>query len=631
MLPHFDIFLENAPVAAAMFDRDMRYIAASRRWLDDYGLPDDVTGKCHYDLLPIPERWKQIHRRVLRGATLSEKEDRFDRRDGSVQWVRWEARPWYSSDSNIGGIIIFADDVTKHVQAREELIKTQQRLMAIMEAVPVGIAVSTDISCDEATGNAAMLSQFDMKPEENISASAPDPSAAGRRVRFFRNGTEISALELPLQRAISERAQIPPMELEVILPTGRRVFLEGSGAPIVGKDGEILGGVAVSVDIAERKRAEAALQDADRRKDEFIATLAHELRNPLAPICNGLAVLKRGTKTDADADRLLTMMERQTRHLVRLVDDLLEISRIKRGKIKLVKDRVNLASVIGDALDMNRDLIGEAGLHLHVNLPDEPLWLDVDAVRLTQVFANLLNNAAKHTNPGGRIDVTATRANDHVSVSVADTGVGIAKDRLSDVFDLFSQAGDTQGRSERGLGIGLALARSLVEMHGGAIEAQSDGEGQGARFIVRLPWDASIAAGDSPSRTTAPQAQTSRRVLVVDDEPDVADSLALLLQILGAEVCVARGGAAALEICAKFAPDLVFIDIGMPGMDGFETARRIRELATGRHATLVALTGWDGQEISRRTVEAGFDRHLRKPADLPDLEALLSSAPQTRG
>ena len=326
--------------------------------------------------------------------------------------------------------------------------------------------------------------------------------------------------------------------------------------------------------------------------------------------------------------RLRPMMDRQLDQLVRLVDDLLEVSRIKTGKIELKKQRIDLASVIDQAVEMNRDLIEASGLELCVALSAEPLLLEADAVRLTQVFANLLNNAAKYTDPGGRIDITVQRGADGAVVSVTDTGVGIAKDMLPRVFDIFAQAGDIHARSKGGLGIGLALTRGLVELHEGTVEAHSEGEGRGASLIVRLPLSANVEAGARPSKAMAARARAPRHVLIVDDVPDVADSLALLLETLGANVRVARSGAEGLALFGEFAPELVLLDIGMPGMDGFETARRMRELPTGRKATLVALTGWGEEETRKRVKEAGFNRHITKPADLGELEALLDCGPQ---
>ena len=302
--------------------------------------------------------------------------------------------------------------------------------------------------------------------------------------------------------------------------------------------------------------------------------------------------------------------------------------RIKTGKIELKKQRIDLASVIDQAVEMNRDLIEASGLELCVALSAEPLLLEADAVRLTQVFANLLNNAAKYTDPGGRIEITVERGADGAIVSVTDTGVGIAKDMLPRVFDIFAQADDIHARSKGGLGIGLALTRGLVELHEGTVEAHSEGEGRGSGFIVRLPLPAGIETVAPPSGTKKNQAKACRRVLIVDDVPDVAHSLALLLETLGGNVRVARSGAEGLALFAEFAPELVLLDIGMPGMDGFETARRMRELLTGRKATLVALTGWGEEETRKRVKEAGFDRHITKPADIGELEALLDCGPQ---
>ena len=381
----------------------------------------------------------------------------------------------------------------------------------------------------------------------------------------------------------------------------------------------------VSMAIA-RAQMDRALRESDRRKDEFIATLAHELRNPLAAIRNGFNVLNQ--TGGAAMPRLRPMMDRQLDQLVRLVDDLLEVSRIKTGKIELKKQRIDLASVIDQAVEMNRDLIEASGLELCVALSDEPLFVEADAVRLTQVFANLLNNAAKYTDPGGRIEITVQRGADGAVVSVTDTGVGIAKDMLPRVFDIFAQAGDIHARSKGGLGIGLALTRGLVALHEGTVEAHSEGEGRGASLIVRLPLSANVEAGARPSKAMAARARAPRHVLIVDDVPDVADSLALLLETLGANVRVARSGAEGLALFAEFAPELVLLDIGMPGMDGIETARRMRELPTGRKATLVALTGWGEAETRKRVKEAGFDRHITKPADMGELEALLDCGPQ---
>jgi PAS domain S-box-containing protein len=387
--------------------------------------------------------------------------------------------------------------------------------------------------------------------------------------------------------------------------------------------------------ISERKRAQQALrdyadrlEDADRRKNEFLAMLAHELRNPLAPIRNAVEVLR---KSDADSPaprehlrRLLPMIDRQVHHLVRLVDDLLEVSRISRGKIELRKEPVDLASVIGHAIDTSQPFIQAAGHTLKLALPEEPVRLVADPVRLAQVFSNLLNNAAKFTPAGGHIGLRAERSGPEVVVSVSDTGEGIPADLLPKVFDPFTQADRSIDRAQGGLGLGLALARSLVELHGGRVAVHSGGLGRGSEFVVRLP-----VAEVTPAVPTGPEPASSsslvHRILVVDDNRDAADSLALLLTALPVEVQAVYGGAAALDALAMFRPEVILLDLGMPGMDGYETARHIRQHPNGRDIPLVALTGWGQEEDRQRTREAGFNHHLVKPVAFEALQTLLAT------
>ncbi|HUP29947.1 MAG TPA: ATP-binding protein [Usitatibacter sp.] len=364
---------------------------------------------------------------------------------------------------------------------------------------------------------------------------------------------------------------------------------------------------------------------ADQRKDEFLATLAHELRNPLAPIRNTVNFL-RLSGTPAPAPQLWEMMERQVDHMVRLVDDLMEVSRITRGKIELRKAQVDLGVVIAAAIETSRPLIDGAKHQLSVTLPQEPVLLEADAMRLSQVFSNLLNNSAKYTDPGGHIHLTAWREAVHAVVSVADNGVGMSPEALASVFDMFVQANPLEQRGQSGLGIGLTIVRSLVEMHGGTISAHSEGPGKGSELIVRLPLGRAAAAG-VPARApeAAPVAVNLPRVLVVDDNVDAADSLGALLQMLGAEVRVVHDGEAALAALGNYQPAVVFLDLGMPGMDGYELARRMRQRHEARDAKLIALTGW-GQERDRENSRAaGFDHHLIKPADVGALKAVLSS------
>ena len=377
--------------------------------------------------------------------------------------------------------------------------------------------------------------------------------------------------------------------------------------------------------LLERDRAVSALEEADRRKDEFLATLAHELRNPLAPIRNSVHILRLTASNDASSSYLFEVMERQVGYMVRLVDDLLEVSRITRGKIELRKERVELSAIIQAAVETTRPLVESARHEMTITLPQEPLYLEADSVRLAQVFANLLNNAAKYTDEGGRIWITAAREDDSAVVMVRDSGIGIPPASLSKVFDMFMQGDATKTRGGGGLGIGLTLARTLAGMHGGSVSARSEGPGKGSEFVVRLPL-AKDAQPSLPELAGAPQAVPGpTRVLVVDDSRDGADSLRLLLELLGAEVRVEYDGPAALDAFGAYQPEVVLLDIGMPGMDGFEVARRLRQRPESQDVTLIALTGW-GQEKDRRNSEAaGFDHHLVKPVDIDALQGLLTA------
>ena len=400
---------------------------------------------------------------------------------------------------------------------------------------------------------------------------------------------------------------------------GGRLFPLGNGTPE--------GFLKVLRDDSRARAADEAKQAEARRKDEFLATLTHELRNLLAPVRNGLQVL-RLAGSDPDRERACGMMDRQVHHLARLLDDLTDVSRIGQGKVVLRKERVDLRGVLAEAAEASRPLV-DAGRHtLAVHRPPHAVPVEGDRTRLTQVFANLLNNAAKYTEPGGRIEVDVGADGGQAVVRVRDTGVGIPPELLPTVFELFAQVGTSLDRSQGGLGIGLALVRRLVELHGGSVGADSAGPGRGSTFTVRLPLAAPGPAGSDLARPVAasPAAPVRpRRVLVVDDHPDVADSLALLLRLDGHEVRVAGDGATALGVAAEFQPEVVFLDLGMPGMNGYETARRLREEVGLGGAAVVALTGWGTEADRRRTLDAGFAYHLVKPPDPAEVAALLAT------
>jgi signal transduction histidine kinase len=384
---------------------------------------------------------------------------------------------------------------------------------------------------------------------------------------------------------------------------------------------------ALAIDNA---RLYSAVQEADRHKDEFLAMLAHELRNPLAPIRNANQVLRLIGPPEPSLEKARGMIERQVQHLTRLVDDLLDVSRITRGKISLHREPLDLATVVARAAEESRPLLDARGHELTLTLPPEPVPVLGDATRLVQVLANLLTNAAKYTPNGGHVGVTVARKDGEAAARVKDDGVGIAPELLPRVFDLFIQGDRSLARSEGGLGIGLTLVKRLVELHGGTVTVQSDGPGTGSEFTVRLPLLKEEAAGKKDEKggdssfVLRPSSLRSRRVLVVDDNLDAAESLAMLLKVEGHEVRTASDGPAALDVAATFRPEVVFLDLGLPRMDGYEVARRLRAQPNAAGVLLVALTGYGQEEDRRRSEEAGFDAHLIKPADPEAVQQLLA-------
>jgi signal transduction histidine kinase/ActR/RegA family two-component response regulator len=379
--------------------------------------------------------------------------------------------------------------------------------------------------------------------------------------------------------------------------------------------------------LSERARTEAALRDADQRKDEFLATLSHELRNPLAPLVSGLDVLRMTITPSVETVRILGVMDRQVRHLRRLVDDLLELSRVTRGLTSVRHDPLDLVSVVRGALDTTRPIFDAAHQEVITDLPDRAVPVLGDTVRLSQVFANLFINAAKYTGAGGRIFVTVRRLENRAIVSVRDTGIGIDPSHLTSIFDMFIQVDRANRRAQGGLGIGLTLARSLVHMHGGIVRAHSEGLGHGSEFTVELPaLAASALADDVPAEM--PSSLPDRRILVVDDNRDAANIVAALLRTLGATVQVANSGRDALDVLKDFQPDAILLDIGMPEMDGLEVARRIRAAESGGHRSLlVALTGWGQTHDIEQSRAAGFDYHFVKPLNVDALRDALMARP----
>ena len=516
-----------------------------------------------------------------------------------------------------------AKALTREAEARQDLEMSTENFKALFEFSPIGLIVSFDPECRHMAANATAATMLGALPGENISKSAPHPS---RSYRVLRNGREVPASDLPMQRAAAEGVPVSSEVLDVVRADGTRISMIVKATPLFDRSGSVRGALGGFVDITEHRRVEQALQEADRRKDEFLAMLAHELRNPLAPIRNAVEILRFGGPTEPRLESARQMIDRQVTHMARLIDDLLDVSRLTRGKIVLRKERLELADVVAQAIETVRPLIDEKGHVLEVSLPAESVAVEGDAARLMQVLANLLANAAKFTTPGGPIRLSVARSDGEAVIRVKDEGAGIAAELLPRVFDLFVQESMSLDRRQGGLGIGLTLVRTLVELHGGRVAAQSRGTGQGSEFIVHLPALGDARRDALPLRAEEPSAVSRRqlRILVVEDNRDAAESLMTLLQLNGHEVRVSHDGLEALAVVDGFSPDAAFLDLGLPGLDGYEVARRLRATPVGRSLLLVALSGYGQEEDKRRAAEAGFDHHLTKPIDFTVVERLLA-------
>lgn len=871
------IFIRSAPAAIAMFDRQMHLLAASRRFIDDFHIDEvNVAGRTHNLIFPdFPQRWRETCRRCLRGEKMRIDEDHLLQADGSTQWLRWEITPWYTQKCKVGGLILFAENITERKQIEQDLATNRQLLAGIIDsAMDAIISIDSEhrivlfnhaaermfrCSSEEAVGTPlerfipeplrhehreyvrdfaqtgatnrtvgklgsvtgfrndgeefpieASISQISINGERLFTAILRDVSERRRTDTAMREWLELQkqiahiAVTVPgviysLQlrangtfcmpyvsptfeniyglntKAVTEDCQeifarihpddiahfnvsialsaetmepwhtafryrhetkgevwieghaMPQREpdgsvlwhgymqditgrkqaeealrkqhaiLQTILDNttdiifmkdceGRYMVINAAGAEMAHKDadeilgrnafavfpadvaaemmekdrqliaakasasseetiilagrkrhfstaksvccdpnGNVIGLVGIARDVTERREMIAALIDADRRKDEFLAMLAHELRNPLAPIRNAVLLL---SVQDLDKQRLTwvrKILERNIAHMVRLVDDLLDVSRITRGKVTLQNECVALATIIERAVETTHPLLDIKRHNLQVRLPSQPVYLQGDPVRLAQIIANLLNNSAKYTAENGHIELKAEVAGMNVLIRVRDNGMGIRSELLPQVFDLFRQDERNLDRSQGGLGIGLTLVKRLVELHGGEVTAHSAGVDQGAEFNVRLPrLTVSNERPEQQDDAIGGAKPLGLRVLVIDDNQDVAESIAILLQIFGHQVEIAADAPQGLNIAQRFKPDVVLLDIGLPGMDGYELAKQLRMLFPGREVLLIALSGYGRSEDIARASAAGIDHYLVKPADPTRLRELIA-------
>jgi len=574
------------------------------RWLNQY-IPDQEQ----------PEVLEAI-REAVQQKSVFEMEHQVIREDGSVGWVHSRAVPVFDADGELSEWFGAASDISSRKEAEQALRLSQQRYHTLFDSIDEGYCVIRIVFDAEGKGCDYVFLEINQSFErhtgiKNAVGYAMTELVPGHETWWYEVYGEVA------KTGESRRFELPAAALD----RHYDVYAFRIGTP---DDFHV---AVLFTDVTERKRQELELREANQRKDEFLAVLAHELRNPLAPVRSALNVLQLSQGDPAAVAAVLPMLQRQVDHMVRLVDDLLEVSRISGGKVELRPEAVELATALHSAVETCRPLLDARHHRLVLDLPGQILTVRADPVRLTQVIANLLNNAAKYTDQGGRIGLRAERDGSDALIVVEDNGRGIDQDMLPRIFELFTQVPQTSSMAQGGIGIGLTLVRSLIEMQGGKVEAQSAGLGRGSTFTVRLPLLTTPTARPAPPVPEPPALveMQRKRVLVVDDNVDAAEGLCMLLELLGMEVRTAHDGASGLEAAAEFTPDLVMLDIGMPDMDGFELARRLRAAHGDACPMLAAVSGWGQPEDRQRSRDAGIDAHLVKPVGLEPLQEVLRS------
>ncbi|HKO89405.1 MAG TPA: response regulator [Burkholderiales bacterium] len=659
---------DNAPVLLWAGDAEGNLTYANRPWLEIAGVDSlEALQKRWIDLVHPDdrERMQKFQQEAGTSRLSHNTEFRFKRADATYRWLFCQTGPLNFSGATKGYVGSCVDITEQKISASQiaRLLKVEKELSARLQRV-ADTALSVNSALDarsvldlitRAAGDVIGAHQaIGMINMQAISARAvqlselyknwrhaaqyPHHEAIGRQVEQSNKSVRLAATALAARYSNSAQADEGlPMKGALAAP-----FISRAGTNIgwlqlshrrddsdfSAEDESTLVQLASIASVAlENSRLYSELRAADRRKDEFLATLAHELRNPLAPMRNALGILQRARGDERLTREAEETLDRQLKQMVRLIDDLLDISRITRDVVDLRKSRVGLMDVIRNGVETSTPLLEAKRQYLKLSLPDETLYLNADATRLAQVFSNLLNNAAKYSPAGSTISLSVQSRAGEVLISVADTGRGIARDALARIFDMFTQVDQSSG----GLGIGLTLVKRLVELHDGTVEAHSEGEGKGSRFDVRLPLIDGQRAVERPYQPTEEKKETtngsSYRILVVDDNRDSAESLQILLSLLGNEVSVAYDGQQAVEMAESARPQVIFLDIGLPIMNGYDAARAIREQPWGRDINLIALTGWGQEDDQLRAREAGFDRHFVKPVAFESLTDVLAKMP----
>ena len=630
----FRLMADTTPVLIWMTDTERRCTWFNRTWLEFVGrgmaqeLGRGWLENVHPDDREHCVRAFEQAAAQRRGYTM---DYRLRRADGEYRWLVDNGTPRFDPDGSFAGYIGSCIDITERKRVEAELARSETKFRRMADANLIGVGFG-DLQGNLSEVNDEMLrmmgctrGEHEAHPVNWIARLAPEHAAAhagwGERLRVY--------------------GSFAGYENAFLQPDGQRMPFVGAAA-LLEPGGDTH--VSIALDLTQLKQAEharaqlvAQLRDADRRKDEFLATLAHELRNPLAPVMHGVEVMKRGDAEPRQLEIACNIVERQVMHMVRLIDDLMDVSRITRDKLELRRTQVDLHEVLDQAIEVCRPDLLASRQELMVRVPAEPVVMRADPVRLIQVFSNLLGNANHYSEPGGLICLTTQLQGEQVLVSVKDCGMGIAPEMLPRIFDLFAQGAQTPVGAGRGLGVGLTLAKRLVEMHGGEVQALSEGEGLGSEFIVRLPLDAGTAEEPAapaervervepmvPVVPVVPPA-TTYRILIVDDNADAAHTLDMLLRLAGHHTCIAHDGMAALEVAADYRPDAALLDIGLPQLSGLEVATRLRQEAWAQGLVLVAVTGWGQQADRIASQKAGFDAHLVKPVDYTTLLSVLGA------
>jgi len=592
---------------------------ANRSSLEAAGIPaSEVLGKKFWDCYwwsystEIQAQLRDACERAAGGEVV-----RYDvpvRMAGDTRvWIDFQVSPLRDTEGRITHLIPSALEIAARHAAEERLQESEQRLRKAL----TNVSVPTLLHADDGT----ILLVNQVWTEITGYGIEDIPTTGDWTQKAY--GERYVSVKKYIETLFDADTRQDNGEFTVTTATGEQRVWHFSSTPVGREPSGRRLIVSTAIDITERKRVEeqlrqlaADLSEANRKKDEFLATLAHELRNPLAPIRNGLLLMKLAGDDAEAVERSRSMMERQIEQMVRLVDDLMDISRISQGKLELRKEHVPLGAVIASAVETTRPLIEQMGHELTVTLPKQPFIVDADMTRLAQVFMNLLNNSAKYSERGGHIWLTVERQGSDVVVSVRDTGIGIPADNLTSIFDMFSQVDRSLEKSQGGLGIGLSLVKRLVEMHGGRIEAKSDGPGRGSEFVVRLPVDVEASRPQAADKQAEPaDLKSSLRILIVDDNQDGADSLAMVLKMMGNDARTAYDGKEGVELAEEFRPEVVLFDIGMPKLNGYEACRLIRKQPWGRKVIVIAVTGWGQDDDRQRSHDAGFDHHMVKPVD----------------